>query len=288
MEAIANAGGGIDASTQLAVAAVTASGDISARDVIVSRELHVDGAAILNSLTVGGANVLSALAAKQDALTSSTALSCSTLSASGAITSNGGGFENAGRVNSSGWGAEYAWFSQNVQRWSLYLKPQTSNLQMWTANGGKGSTYEINYGTGHVSFMGGSTNVSDASLKSTPEDASTEDCLQMLRQVSARTYSRLDLEPGKSRIGLIAQEVRDAAPPAFGGLIESCSHSNSQGGDAEREILTLDYARLSAVLWQCTRSIAALPGGSARVKPCAIDKRIRGWVARWQFKLNVV
>ena len=62
---------------------------------------------------------------------------------------------------------------------------------MWTANGGKGFTYEINYGTGHVSFMGGSTNVSDASLKSTPGDASTEDCLQMLRQVSARTYSRL-------------------------------------------------------------------------------------------------
>ena len=78
----------------------------------------------------------------------------------------------------------------------------------------------------------------------------------MLRQVSARTYSRLDLEPGKSRIGFIAQEVRDAAPPAFGGLIESCSHSNSQGGDG-REILTLDYARLSAVLWQSCRSLLA-------------------------------
>ena len=141
--------------------------------------------------------MLSALAAKQDALTSSTALSCSTLSASGAITSNGGGFENAGRVNSSGWGAEYAWFSQNVQRWSLYLKPQTSALQMWTNGGGKGFTYEINYGTGHVTFMGGSTNVSDASLKTEPMDANTEDCLQMLRNVSARTYERIDLEPGK-------------------------------------------------------------------------------------------
>ena len=122
--------------------------------------------------------------------------------------------------------------------------------------GGKGFTYEINYGTGHVTFMGGSTNVSDASLKSTPEDASTEDCLQMLRQVSARTYSRLDLEPGKSRIGFIAQEVKQAAPPLFGGLLGTSSHSNSQGGDG-REILTLDYARLSAVLWQCTRSLLA-------------------------------
>ena len=127
---------------------------------------------------------------------------------------------------------------------------------MWTANGGKGFTYEINYGTGHVSFMGGSTNVSDASLKSTPEDASTEDCLQMLRQVSARTYSRLDLEPGKRRIGFIAQEVRDAAPPAFGGLLGTSSHSDSQGS-TEREIRTLDYGRLSAVLWQSCRSLLA-------------------------------
>ena len=81
MDAIANAGGGggttIDASTQLAVAGVTASGDISARDVTVTQELHVDGAAVLNgTLTVAGTNVMSALAAKQDALTASTALSC--------------------------------------------------------------------------------------------------------------------------------------------------------------------------------------------------------------------
>ena len=146
--------------------------------------------------------------------------------------------------------------SQNTLRWTLYLKPQTNNLQMWTSGGGKGYTYEINYGTGHVTFIGGSTNVSDASLKSTPEDASTEDCLQMLQHVSARTYSRLDLEPGKGRIGFIAQELRQVAPPSFGGLIETCSHSDSQGG-GEREILTLDYGRLSAVLWQATRSLLA-------------------------------
>ena len=125
---------------------------------------------------------------------------------------------------------------------------------MWTNGGGKGFTYEINYGTGHVTFMGGSTNVSDASFKSTPEDASTEDCLQMLRQVSARTYERIDLEPGKSRIGFIAQEVRQAAPPGFGGLVGTSSHSDSQSG-TEREILTLDYSSLSAVLWQCCRSL---------------------------------
>ena len=119
---------------------------------------------------------------------------------------------------------------------------------MWTANGGKGFVYDVNYATGHVSFMGGSTNVSDASLKTEPVDANTEDCLHMLRNVSARTYERIDLEPGKKRIGFIAQEVRDAAPPAFGGLIGTSSHSDSQSGTE---------GRLSAVLWQCCRSLLA-------------------------------
>ena len=98
--------------------------------------------------------------------------------------------------------------------------------------------------------------MSDASLKTEPKDANTEDCLQMLRSVSARTYERIDLEPGKSRIWFIAQEVQSAAPQAFGGLLGTSSYSSNRG-EAEREILTLDYGRLSAVLWQCTRSLLA-------------------------------
>ena len=72
----------------------------------------------------------------------------------------------------------------------------------------------------------------------------------------ASLYERIDLEPGKSRIGFIAQEVRDATPQAFGGLLGTSSHSDNRG-DAEREILTLDYVRLSAVLWQATHYLLA-------------------------------
>ena len=107
-----------------------------------------------------------------------------------------------------------------------------------------------------MTFLGGSGTASDRSLKTVPQDANTEDCLQVLRSVSARTYERIDLEPGNSRIGFIAQEVQSASPQAFGGLIGSSSYS-SMRGDAERDILTLDYGRLSAVLWQCTRSLLA-------------------------------
>ena len=63
MAAIASAGGGttINATTQLSLAGVTASGDIQARDLVATRDLHVDGAAVLNgTLTVGGSNVMTA------------------------------------------------------------------------------------------------------------------------------------------------------------------------------------------------------------------------------------
>ena len=47
-----------------------------------------------------------------------------------------------------------------------------------------------------------------------------------------------------------------AAPPWLCGLVGTSSHSDSQGGN-ERETLTLDYGRLSAVLWQSCRSLLA-------------------------------
>ena len=103
------------------------------------------------------------------------------------------------------------WGSQGVDYWSHHLRPQTGNLQLWTANGGKGLLWEINYGTGYVAFLGGHGDSSDQILKTAPQDADTEDCLQMLRQVSARTYERLD-QHGKSSLGFIANQIKEAAP----------------------------------------------------------------------------
>ena len=84
------AGNAVGAASNLSLTSVTASGDISARDLVARRELHVDGAAVLNSsLTVAGTNVLSAIAAKQGAITSTTVLSASSLTTSGYSTMNG-------------------------------------------------------------------------------------------------------------------------------------------------------------------------------------------------------
>ena len=83
MQAIAAAGTTIDATTQLSVASVTATGDLQGRDVVATQELHADGAAIFNSTlavagntTIGGTllvnnvNVVSAINGKQDTLSS--------------------------------------------------------------------------------------------------------------------------------------------------------------------------------------------------------------------------
>ena len=140
--------------------------------------------------------------------------------------------------------------------WTHYLRPQNGNLQLYTANGGKGLTWEINRASGYVAFVGGHGDVSDQSLKTAAQDANVDQCLRMLKDVSARTYERLD-QPGKSRLGFIAQEVRDAAPHAFRGLIGTAHYSIDRDGADERGILTLDYGRLSAVLWQATRSLLA-------------------------------
>jgi hypothetical protein len=116
--------------------------------------------------------------------------------------------------------------------------------------------YTIARSNGVVTFHNGLVNSSDASLKSNPVDASTEDALNMLKAVSARTYDRVDLPDSGSRLGFIAQEVEAAIPSSWGNLVGATSMAAERGG-TEQEIKTLDYARLNAVLWQCCRSLLA-------------------------------
>ena len=107
---------------------------------------------------------------------------------------------------------------------------------------------------GYWTFYRGHADASDRSLKSGSQDASTEDCLNMLRGVSAKTYQRIDLPDTGSRLGFIAQDVEAACPSAWTNLVGTTLYAMERGG-TEREIRTLDYARPTAVLWQCTRSL---------------------------------
>ena len=98
---------------------------------------------------------------------------------------------------------------------------------------------------------------SDQSLKGDVQDASTEDCLNMLRAVSAKTYRRLDLPDGEGeRLGFVAQHVAESCPNAWGNLVGTAQYRWSGNGEGG-EIRTLDYARLVCPLWQSCRAMLA-------------------------------
>ena len=109
---------------------------------------------------------------------------------------------------------------------------------------------------GYWTFYRGHGDASDQSLKSYAKDASTEDCLNMLRQVSAKTYLRLDMPDSGSRLGFIAQDVEASCPSAWSNLVGTAQYSREQGGTGT-EIRTLDYSRLVCPLWQVCRSLLA-------------------------------
>ena len=79
----------------------------------------------------------------------------------------------------------------------------------------------------------------------------------MLRQLSAKTYRRLDMpDDDGPRLGFIAQEVDAACPSAWSNLVGTTQYKWSGNGDGG-EIRTLDYARLVCPLWQSCRSMLA-------------------------------
>ena len=120
-----------------------------------------------------------------------------------------------------------------------------------------GQSYGINTNSGYVTFYKGYGASSDQSLKGDVQDASTEDCLSMLRAVRAKTYRRLDLPEGEGeRLGFIAQDVEAACPTSWANLVGTSTYKWSgmpDGGD----IRTLDYARLVCPLWEACRSMLA-------------------------------
>ena len=214
---------------------------------------------------------MTSLSGKQAALTTSSNLSVGTVTTNGYSTMNGlrisagQGRDGAGanlRVVGTGdsvyntssvfWGAssvdlnliELSWLG-----WCHFYRPNASTAYAQTMG--------VSLTTGAWVFYKGYSAASDQSLKGNPQDASTEDSLNMLRQVSAKTYQRLDLPDDEGpRLGFIVQEVNAACPSAWSNLVGTTNYKwsgNVEGG----EIRMLDCARLVCPLWQSCRSMLA-------------------------------
>ena len=116
-------------------------------------------------------------------------------------------------------------------------------------------TMSVYLTTGAWTFYKGYGAASDRSLKGDVEDASTQDCLSMLRNLRPKTYKRLDLPEGDGeRVGFIAQDVEAACPPAWANLVGKTTYKWPGMPDGG-EIKTLDYARLVCPLWESCRAM---------------------------------
>ena len=133
--------------------------------------------------------------------------------------------------------------------WNHFFRPNASTAYAQTMG--------VSLTTGNWTFYKSYGSASDQSLMGDVEDATTEDCLSMLRAVSAKRYWRLDVPEGEGeRLGFIAQDVEAACPSAWANLVGTANYWWSGMPDGG-EIRTLDYARLVCPLWQSCRAMLA-------------------------------
>ena len=129
-----------------------------------------------------------------------------------------------------------------------YTGPVVTTVAIGTTSAG--ADLEVN---GDITVTGDCTanayhNSSDASLKEDIRTLDAQACEQMLLGLEAKIYKRKDLDGEEDRCGFLAQDVEKHLP---GGCHNVIGHSSSPEGQS---ILTLDYGRLSAILWQICRS----------------------------------
>jgi hypothetical protein len=139
-----------------------------------------------------------------------------------------------------------------------------NSLEFYSGNAQAYKALTLQGSDGHVVAHIGFANDSDATLKSDVVGASTAQALQVLKAVEPKVYKRTDLQDDSTRLGFIAQDFQSALANtpwtnivgATGGVQE---HVDGDGNTvaAKPSTLTLDYARLNCVLWECCRSLLA-------------------------------
>ena len=106
-------------------------------------------------------------------------------------------------------------------------------------------------------FWSGITTPSDQRLKDDVQDLPSDQCLDVLRLVSAKSYRRNDLAETTRRIGFIAQHCEAALGPSLANtnVLDSIEREIAPG--TTETLKTLAYDRMTVILWQCTRSLLA-------------------------------
>ena len=82
---------------------------------------------------------------------------------------------------------------------------------------------------------------------------STQDAFDILTAVEARTYTRID-QGGAPKFGFIAQEMEAAVK---GKANFECLVGATEPDVNEPSMKTLDYSRLTSILWCCVRDLSS-------------------------------
>ena len=130
----------------------------------------------------------------------------------------------------------------------LQLNALNQNIALNTTGGTANLDIEPNTGgasNGEVICFYGFQNLSDERLKTNVQPLSATEAQELFDGVEARSYDRVD--GAAQQTGFVAQEVYKSGP-----LGKSfCKLKNFE----DRELMTLDYQRMTAVLWQTCKSL---------------------------------
>ena len=106
----------------------------------------------------------------------------------------------------------------------------------------------------NVGFYGSTYSASDTRLKDEQKVVDTTQAMEVLRSIDAKTYTRNDRK-GESRIGFVAQEVEAALPEGWGNIVSQLGQQEEETATYDPPLKSLDYARLTSVLWQCCKDL---------------------------------
>ena len=118
-----------------------------------------------------------------------------------------------------------------------------ANLAAEPGGHGAGSTTVVKETDGDLTYNYGLNALSDARLKENIREADLEELQAILDKAVPKCYDRTDV-PHKSRLGFVAQDFEGAG-------VTGSAHREDQ------QLMTLDYSRLTAVLWGVCKKLQA-------------------------------
>ena len=100
------------------------------------------------------------------------------------------------------------------------------------------------------------SSTSDSRLKTNIEEVPIEDSINLLRNVSAKTYNRINTENNKREIGFIAQDFENLPLSLGENFVDKIISKISPDGE-DTELKTMAYDRVPTILWTVCKNLLA-------------------------------